>query len=1142
MRVRPSYFLLPCLLMLLSSASAHAAKRIAVLVGSNTGWQGERALRYAENDAHRMGAVLTELGGFASGDVVILDTPRTQELRAHLASAKKKLADEADKESFFVFYYSGHADEKSLHLPLRDEPPFSFEELYGLLREIPATVKLGILDACKSGTITAVKGAKRADSTFDVNMQAVVDEVRGTVVLTSSGTDELSQEDRALAGSFFTHHLVSGLRGSADEDGDSRISLEEAYAYAYAQTLQDTAGTREIQRPAFRKELKGRGSLYLTQMEKPGALLLLPADKRCFVLTEDERQLVAEGIPRKDAGVQLALPAKAYVLKCVTKDKYQVASVKLKEGERLEAGPLQFREVPLAEGTIKGSPSEVTESLGHKLMARAELLRSQHPEQLDLSVLLALESLRRVPSAESRQVLQRGLERLPRAGACVKHDSKVDAAAWSKDGQHVATAAQDHSVRVWNAETGQERSQITHVQPVVELAWSPQGTVIGMRDLQGEGLQWQLEPSAGTTPGLIRGKLDATAFDPLGVYVAFMDQSETLSVLKQEGGTEVLRMGSMRPLQSFSADGRFLAALDVSGKVRVREIATRQELLAAGPTEPPGKVSLLAISPGGKLLALASEGSPVVQLWEVATGRALSLPSQEGPITALAFASAGTLLTASEDKTVRLWEVPAGRELSRMTHEARIETLSPSPDGQWVATTWQGGRSVRIWSLPQGQEAARLVHGDSVSAVAWSPQEGSLATATSSGMACTWVLMGEELVSMPGWGQHTGMLFTPDGQRLITATEDEPARIWEVATGKPLMQLGDTGGVHLLVLSPDGKSLATAAGPLAMVWDVATGKERSRLRHKGFIHSLAFSPDGASVASGSRDGTARVWEVATGTEQVKVNHKGPVKAVAFSPQGKLLATGGEDETARLWELATGKELLRLEHKPPQAPMTDTPSALESVRFSPDGRYLATATLDAVARVWDTESGKELLRKTHSALIETLVFTPDGKAVAIANGEPSAKIWDVVTAQELTSLTSEDGIASLQYSADGKYVLTSSSKGRASLWEASSGRALAWAPAAPDIKEVLLSPDGRYLAMTSAQGHGSHLLYSLHAWQTEDLLQQACTRLRRNLTAEEWRENLGEAETYQKTCPALPDDPTPVTLQSRDISYSTPPGQ
>lgn len=1141
--------------MLLASESAHAATRVAVLVGSNTGWQGERRLRYAENDAHRLGAVLTELGGFAPSDVVILDAPSNQELRAHLASAKKKLAEKTDQESLFLFYYSGHADEQRLHL--RGDPSLSFEELYSLLREVPATVKLGILDACKSGAILAVKGATRAPTTFPLNMKVEVDEVRGTVVLTSSGADELSQENRALAGSFFTHHLVSGLRGAADQDGDRRISLEEAHEYAFTHTHVDTAvTTAHPQSPAFRKELKGRGRLFLTQLDKPDAMLLLPQGKRCFVVSNDERRLMAEGISPENAGVQLALPAGSYVIKCKAKDKYLVAPVALKLNERVEPSPQSFREVPLSEGVVKGAPSEVAESLGHKLMAQAELLRSREPEQLDLSVLLALESLRRVPSAESRQVLQRGLEKLPRVKACMKHSATVNAAAWSKDGQHVATSAQDNTVRIWSAETGEERSQMTSVQPMVELAWSQQGNVLGMRDLQGEGLQWQLEPSAGAAPGLKGASLNATAFDPSGVYAAFMDQGETLILRKQEGGAEVLRVGSMRPLLSFSADGRFLAALAVSGRVRAWDLSTVQELPTTQPAEALAKISRLAISPGGKWLAVASEGAPAVQLWEITTGRALSLPSHEGPVTAVTFASASTLLTASEDKTVRLWDLHAGRELSKMTHEARINTLSPSPDGRWVATTWQGGRSVSIWSLPRGQEHSRLVHGDSVSAVAWSPREGWLATASSDGMACAWVLMGRELARMPGWGQHTGMLFTPDGQRLVTATEDEPAHIWEVATGKPLARLDDTAGAHLLVLSPDGKSLATAAGPLARVWELATGKERSRLRHAGFIHSLEFSPDGAYVASASRDGTARIWAAATGLEEWKVKHEGPVTAVAFSPQGKHLATGGEDETARLWDLDTGKELLRLEHNPrpcakPLAPgqglcqqplLADIPSALESVRFSPDESYLATTTLNAVARVWHTSSGQELLRQPHSAPIQTLVFTPDGKAVAIANGEPTAKVWDVATAQELTSLASEDGITALRYSTDGKHVLTSSSQGRASLWEASSGRGLAWIPGFPDTKEVLLSPDGRYLAMASAQGRGSHLLYSLHAWQTEDLLQQACTRLRRNLTAEEWREYLGDAEPYQKTCPALPGDPTTVTLQSRGVGYSTASGQ
>lgn len=133
----------------------------------------------------------------------------------------------------------------------------------------------------------------------------------------------------------------------------------------------------------------------------------------------------------------------------------------------------------------------------------------------------------------------------------------------------------------------------------------------------------------------------------------------------------------------------------------------------------------------------------------------------------------------------------------------------------------------------------------------------------------------------------------------------------------------------------------------------------------------------------------------------------------------------------------------------------------------------------------------------------------------------AAIWNVATGKEQGTVEAEEGISLLQYSMDGKYLLTSSVQGMVRIWETSSGSELARMLEGLEPDEVLLSPDGRYVATARDPGNGSRLQYSLYAWLTEDLSSQACQRLQRNLTQQEWRQYLGDAEPYQKTCDALP---------------------
>lgn len=356
------------------STEAVAARRIALLVGANVGWAQDQPLRHAHDDARRVASALLELGDFDRGDVRVLEEPTTDELRAAFDAVAKRGAAE---ETLFVFYYSGHADDQHLHLR---GPPLKMEELHRRVRELPFQVKIGVLDACQSGSILAAKGGRPAPA-FKVKLEDELD-VRGTAFLTSSGADELSQEARALSGSVFTHHLISGLRGAADEDADARISLGELYRYASVRTTLDTAPTRAgAQRPAFSFDLKGRGDIFLTRLAGPSGVLRFPPQRRCFVTDLAERRLLAEVSPDQSQTAQLALPVGSYVLKCVADSHYDVAAVTTTRGGQVEVASLRFQTLPLSSGLLKGGFGTAAEDPNEGLKRRGfEALRQDDPD------------------------------------------------------------------------------------------------------------------------------------------------------------------------------------------------------------------------------------------------------------------------------------------------------------------------------------------------------------------------------------------------------------------------------------------------------------------------------------------------------------------------------------------------------------------------------------------------------------------------------------------------------------------------------------------------------------------------------------------------------------------------------------------
>jgi uncharacterized caspase-like protein len=381
--------------LLVWAAPAWGEERFALLIGANAGWSDDKPLRYAETDAERMRDVLVELGGFSPDRVVLLRDPDTAEVRSRLHRLSTTLRS-LGRDSLVVFYYSGHADAQHLHLR---GAPLSHSELRKALESLPATVRVGVLDACRSGTIVTTKGSAPAVS-FAVD---VVDElrVRGLALLTSSGADEFSQEVRALAGSVFTHHLVSGLRGMGDEDGNGQVALSEAWRYAFLRTEADTAPTEAPHRPAFRFELEGQGEPILTRLGQATGRLLLPRGKgeRYVVVDSHEVRLVAEARSRPEGGQALALAPGHYRVKRVGTSRLEVAEVLLTAGAPVDAGGLAYESRPLTTGLLKGRPETGDVEVLHA-WRRGEALRLLAAGEAGAALSLFEELLTRFPEDE----------------------------------------------------------------------------------------------------------------------------------------------------------------------------------------------------------------------------------------------------------------------------------------------------------------------------------------------------------------------------------------------------------------------------------------------------------------------------------------------------------------------------------------------------------------------------------------------------------------------------------------------------------------------------------------------------------------------------------------------------------------------
>jgi len=319
-------------LLVLTLGAAHAeTRRVAVVIGNNTGNGGLAPLRYAELDAAKIGRVLTELGGVAQKDLFLVQGKGLPALEDALRRASAAIAEHRRRGDrvIAIFYYSGHSDGIALELGAQR---FTFADLRRWLKDTGADVRLALVDSCKSGALVAIKGGSLGPA-FSIRLTDDVS-ATGEALLTSSAADENALESREIGGSFFTHHLVSALRGAADVSGDGRVTLDEAYRYAYKHTISTSGATLAgPQHPTYDYRLTGQGELVLTELAKPTSSIALPAGfERALVIDAARDQVIAE-LGRGEP-VRVAVVPGRYTVRAWTKERAVEGTFALAAGER----------------------------------------------------------------------------------------------------------------------------------------------------------------------------------------------------------------------------------------------------------------------------------------------------------------------------------------------------------------------------------------------------------------------------------------------------------------------------------------------------------------------------------------------------------------------------------------------------------------------------------------------------------------------------------------------------------------------------------------------------------------------------------------------------------------------------------------
>jgi hypothetical protein len=349
-------------MLLLSLGRAHAFRH-ALVVGGNHGGPDVESLRYAEADARRFTILLEELAAFQPENITTLLNPDSTALEKSLMLVSSRLEREKGrKNSMFVLYYSGHADAFRLKLGSQAYP---LQRIQQYINTLPARIKIGVFDACQSGAVTRFKGGKRAEPFYLRDQK----KIEGQVIIAASAADELAQESETLKGSIFSHHLLNGLRGSADFSGDHRVTLTEAYRYAYSKTVETTALTGgTVQHPSYKFNIHGQGQIVMTNLEQSKSGLLLGSDfsGRHLVLSENYIEVLADFSKKRGRDAFISLAPGQYTLIHVRDNVSLIHDFHLGDNMIHHPSPQNMRINPLMINRVKGANPEVRKAVEYR--------------------------------------------------------------------------------------------------------------------------------------------------------------------------------------------------------------------------------------------------------------------------------------------------------------------------------------------------------------------------------------------------------------------------------------------------------------------------------------------------------------------------------------------------------------------------------------------------------------------------------------------------------------------------------------------------------------------------------------------------------------------------------------------------------
>lgn len=514
-----------------------------------------------------------------------------------------------------------------------------------------------------------------------------------------------------------------------------------------------------------------------------------------------------------------------------------------------------------------------------------------------------------------------------------------------------------------------------------------------------------------------------------------------------------------------------------------------------------------------------------INAWDWVKGQSsLTLQGHAGAVSALISGPEGKLLfSGGKDGKIMVWDVEAKNRLGVISaHKGAVTSLALHPDGKHLAS---GGRDrvVKVWDWRIGKSLYEMRgHIGTITQVQFGVKPDVLGSSSADGSIKIWNWAEKEKPGLGTFVGHSrsvnGFAFHPNEKWLISASQDETIRVWDLETQKQLQEvtlvegsvatfgLSSSGrrivagytkdrvrtwklekSAFLAALSGHGQSvnalaftrdnqflLSASADKTVRIWNVAAKAQvRSYPTDSHQVQVAEFSPDDKQFATGGADGAVQIWATATGKVARRLRgHSGKVNGVSFHPTERILVSGGSDKTFVLWNVDTGRPVKRVRAHEDQVTFVD---------FSPDGKTFATGSDDKTVRIWSYPEGKlEKTLKGHTGGIEQVRYSPDGKFLASASDDGTVRMWDVTSGELRYKFSGHDFIVSaLRFAPDGRAIVSVSRDKTVKLWDAQTGKFLRTVSGERfQILALAISPNGKVMATGSVGQEINLMTYPL----------------------------------------------------------------